>query len=440
MGRLRTRLATLSVGMAVVASVLAASPAWGFSGFGTSTADATYGGDMTFRIELAGGPPDRLELLLTFPGSEATFVAPVVPNGSSATYVWDTSTRHITPNTSITYRWRATNGGAVSISPVRDLLYDDDRPELDWHSAQVGDTTVHWYGGAEAQARRFGELSAGGAQRAEQLLGHQLDGPIDIFVYDTRDEFFGALGPGAREWTGAATYPELRTIFMWLGGGPDAYLATTIVHEVTHVVFRDATANPFHEPAKWLNEGLSTWSEQQSAAAERSTVAFEAAGGGLFAFPAIAQQFPIGTRGSSLSYAMGAVMVDMIIADHGREAIARMATAYRDGASDDEAIRAGTGLSADELYAAFYRAFGVSVPSPVQPAPLPPSNVDLPGGAGASGSGGPGSPQPAPTGAGGGGSSDWTDIGLLVMVGALMLAGLAAAWRVMRRVGARDLE
>ena len=440
MGRLRARLATLSIGLAVTASLLGASPVSGFSGFGTSSADAQYGGEMTFRVELPGGAPDRLELLLTFPGSEETFVAPVVPSGSTATYVWDTSTRHITPNTLITYRWRATNGGAASISTAHELLYDDDRPGLDWHSAQIGDTTVHWYGGAEAQARRFGELSAGGAQRAEQLLGHQLDGPVDIFVYDSRDDFFGALGPGAREWTGAATYPELRTIFMWLGGGPDAYLATTIVHEVTHVVFRDATTNPFHEPAKWLNEGFSTWSEQQSAAAERSTVGFEAAGGGLFAFPAIAQQFPIGTRGSSLSYAMGAVMVDMIIADHGREAIARMATAYRDGASDDEAIRAGTGLSADALYAAFYEAFGVPVPSPIQPAPLPPSNVNLPGGVAPSGDGSPASAQPAPTGAGGGGGSDWTDIGLLAMVGALILAGLAAAWRVMRRVGERDIE
>jgi hypothetical protein len=117
-----------------------------------------------------------------------------------------------------------------------------------------------------------------------------------------------------------------------------------------------------------------------------------------------------------------------------------MATAYRDGASDDEAIRAGTGLGADELYAAFYEAFGVSVPSPVEPAPLPPSNVNLPGGAAAPGGGTSASAPPAPTGAGDGGGSYWIDIGLLVMVGALILAGLAAAWRVMRRVGERDLE
>ena len=209
---------------------------------------------------------------------------------------------------------------------------------------------MHWYGGAESIARRFGELAADGATQAEDLLGHQMAGPIDIFVYDSQDDFFGALGPGAREWTGAATYPAIRTIFMWLGAGPTSYLETAIVHEVTHVVFNDATENPFHEPAKWLNEGLATWSEQQNADAERSTVAFEASGGGLFSFDAISLQFPISDRGSRLAYAQGATMVDMIVGEHGRAAIAGIAAAYRRAHPTRRLCRPAPGISADDLY------------------------------------------------------------------------------------------
>src|SRR3990172_2154471 len=73
----------------------------------------------------------------------------------------------------------------------------------------------------------------GGALPAPRLAG-----PVVIFVYGSRDDFFGALGPGAREWTGAATFPWLRTIFMWLGGGSTSFLQTTIIHEATHVVFQ----------------------------------------------------------------------------------------------------------------------------------------------------------------------------------------------------------
>ena len=75
-------------------------------------ADATYGEQMTFTVELPGGAPDELELLLRFAGSDSTLVAPVQPDGNRATYVWDAADRYVVPNTAIAYRWRATEGGA----------------------------------------------------------------------------------------------------------------------------------------------------------------------------------------------------------------------------------------------------------------------------------------------------------------------------------------
>lgn len=151
-----------------------------------------------------------------------------------------------------------------------------------------------------------------------------------------------------------------------------------MVHEVTHIVFFDATDNAYHEPARWLNEGIATWSETGDAGDQRGIVEFEASGGGLFSFDAISEQFPIGDRGGQLSYAQGTTMVDMIIDRYGREAISRIAAAYRDGASDAEALEAGTGIPAEELYAAFYAEFGVDPPEPIEPEPIAPSNVDRP--------------------------------------------------------------
>ena len=87
--------------------------------------------------------------------------------------------------------------------------------------------------------------------------------------------------------------------------GSQAYLETVIIHEITHIVFHDATTNPFHEPARWLNEGIATWSETEEASGERAIVEQEADGEGLFSFDAITEQFPIGERGGRLSYAQG---------------------------------------------------------------------------------------------------------------------------------------
>ena len=439
MGRLSRWLAA-----GVVASALGlvmADEAVAFDGFGEATADSTYDVEIEFDVELIGDEPDRLELLLRTPGGEGSFVTPVEPDRDSATYVWDTSVEYVTPNTPVTYQWRATVGDEVVLSDEQVIRYDDDREGLDWQSAQLGEATVHWYGGAEAQARRFGELTAVGVEQGERLMGTTLAGPVDVFVYATREDFLGALGPGAREWIGAVAYSELRTIFMWLEGGSPAYLEVAMVHEVTHIVFHDATDNPYHDPARWLNEGIATWSEYNDSAGQRSIVEFEAAGGGLFSFDAITEQFPIGDRSAELSYAQGTTMVDLIVDRYGPEAVARITAAYREGASDAEALEAGTGIPVDQLYADYYAEFGVDTPQPISPEPIGPSTVDRPaagpvdpGGVEGGPTAPPADPAPVP------GADRGIDIGtvpLLVLLAAALIVAVVGAVRVSHRAARR---
>ncbi len=441
MGRLTRWVAPPLLAAALLA--LGTDAAAAFDSFGESTAESTYGQEIRFSTTLEGDAPDRLEILIRTPGSDGSLVIPVEPDGSSAEYVWDTSVDHVVPNTLFTYEWRATDDDEVTVSTEEQFRYVDDRPGLDWQSVQLGESTVHWYGDGEDQALRFGELAAVGVEQAEQLLGTELAGPVDVFVYRTREEFFGAIGPGAREWTGAAAYSDLRTIFMWNSAeaGSPAYLETVIVHEITHIVFHDATDNPFHEPATWLNEGIATWSETQDASAERSIVEQEAAGAGLFSFDAITEQFPIGERGGRLSYAQGTTMIDMIIDGYGREAIAGIAAAYREGSSDDDALEAGTGVGADELYAAFFAEFGVTEPAPIEPEPIAASNVDRPT-AGTVDPGGvdPGAEPPPGDAVPGEGepSTSGSDVAVVVALGIGLAAAAAGALAMTRRAERRS--
>ena len=71
-------------------------------------------------------------------------------------------------------------------------------------------------------------------------------------------------------------------------------------------------------------------------------------------------------------------MVQMIIDKYGRSAIAAIAAAYRDGAGDAEALEAGTGVPADQLYETYFASFGGAAPTAVEPAPILPSDVDKP--------------------------------------------------------------
>ena len=435
MGRLsRWAFALLAAG---AIGLVGADAVAAFDGFGEIAADSTYDQEVTFDVELEGGPPDRLELLLRTPGSDAAFVTPVEPDAGSATYVWDTSVEYVTPNTLIRYQWRATEGDEEVLSPEATIRYEDDRPGLDWQQAQLGEATVHWYGSAEQTAMRFGELTAEGVDRAERLLGTELAGPVDVFVYETADDFFAALGPGAREWTGAVAYSDLRTIFMMLEGQSAQYLEVAMVHEVTHIVFHDATDNPYHEPARWLNEGIATWSEIQDAGQQRSIVEFEAGGGGLFSFEAITEQFPIGQRGAELSYGQGTTLIDDLVDRYGPEAIAGIAAAYRSGASDAEALEAGTGVPAEQLYAEFFAEFGVDPPQPIRPEPIGPSTVDRPAagevdpGGVDGGSDTPPEGNPAPTEERAGGRVDPIVLGAILATGAIA-AVVAAVWLARR--------
>jgi hypothetical protein len=431
--RLR-RLGLAVIGAALMVPVLASS-ATAFDGFGETEASSTYGQGIRFVVSLDGGAPDRLELLIRTPGSDTSFVAEATMSGASGSYFWDTSTAHLTPNTLVTYRWRGTDAGDVTLSEEDTIRYEDDRPGLDWETASLGEATVHWYGDHRDQAVRFGEVTAIGVEQAEELLGTELAGPVDVFVYDSQEDFFGALGPGAREWTGAAAYSEIRTIFMWLGGGSPGYLEQAMIHEVTHIVFNDATTNAFHEPARWLNEGLATWSETRSDDGERQIVQSEASGAGLFSFQAISEQFPIGERGAVLSYAQGTSMVQLIVDRYGESAIAEIAAALRGGASDDDSLEAGTGVAADQLYADFFASFGAQVPEPITPEPIPPSSVGRPdpgevdpGGVDSEPPGG----TPAPTEP----ESNDSDLAALAAIAAgLAVAGIAAFG--MARRGAR---
>ena len=441
MGPVSRRLAAPALAAALLA--FGAQPAAAFEGFGEPTADSTYGDEIRFEVSLEGGAPERLQLLVQFPGSDDSLVIPVEASGESATYVWDAASNHLTPNTLLTYRWRAIVDDEEILTAPQTLRYEDDRPGLEWQQAQLGEATVQWYGGAEAQAMRFGELTAQGVARGEELLGTELAGPVDVFVYDSQEDFFGALGPGAREWTGAAAYAEQRTIFMWLQGGSTDYLEIAMLHEVTHIVFFDATDNPFHEPARWLNEGIATWSELSNADAERSLVEQEASGGELVAFEAITEQFPAEVRAARLSYAQGAAMIDMIATEYGEEAIAEIAAAYREGASDAEALEAGTGVAAEELYARFYAAFDVDAPQPIQAEPIPPSNVDRPTSGSVDEGGADPSAEPIgrppdvapPAGSEG---SNGTDLVVLAALGLASAAAVGAAILLARRAATRE--
>jgi hypothetical protein len=120
-------------------------------------------------------------------------------------------------------------------------------------------------------------------------------------------------------------------------------------------------------------------------------------------------------------------MVDHILATYGDDALAAIMDAYRAGATDDEAIAAGTGAEFADIRGDYFAAFGVDEPGPIEPNPLPESDVPLPHQPdGVPGASAPPEPGPEP-------AEDSLDLVPWLMIGLVVIVVVGAvAWRARR--------
>ena len=414
--------------------------------FGRGTASTTFGEQIVFRqpVTTEDGTA-RAEALLEYPGGigpVATEIpAPGRPGPSTLEYRFLLADNgHILPNTTLVARFRLTGAdGAVTTGPPISVTYEDTR--FDWRSEAGDIVQVHWYEGGDAFGRRALAIAEEGMARAEELLGVTETDPVDFFVYADQGAFYDALGPGLRENVGGLADSEIRTLFALITPGEidDQWVGIVIPHELTHLVFDTAAANPYHFWPKWLDEGVATYLSQGYAPSDRSAVRDAARDRSLIPLDALTGQFPTKRERFFLAYSESVSAVDFLVREHGSEALATLINSFADGLSDDEAFEAAIGQTTDAFNASWFADLGADVPDaygpqPAPPGPLPPAWLEAPApGASASPepSGSPGGTAPpgeTPGGAAGLGAQ------LLIALGAVGgIAAVAAGWLLIRR-------
>ncbi|MET0773591.1 MAG: hypothetical protein ABWZ82_10935, partial [Candidatus Limnocylindrales bacterium] len=228
--------------------------------------EPTATGSLTETVEFsttfeADAEPDRVELLTRVDGATSDDVrqAFVEETADGAWTARVTDSGFTAPNTVRDYRFRAVDGDRSVEGPVARFTLVDDR--YDWRSLDDGPMTLHWYTGDEAFARRALEVGTRAIERAASLLGVPDVEPMDFFVYDSSEALYGAMGPGTRENVGGQANPLIRTMVGVIR--PDDvdsdWVDVLVAHELTHMVFADATDNPYRQPPRWLNEGLAVY-------------------------------------------------------------------------------------------------------------------------------------------------------------------------------------
>lgn len=352
--------------------------------FGTGSARVTFARTIEFSqaVTLPPTPIRRVELLIHLEGDAGPRVRQVRGAGTlesgTLEHTFDLIDDHIYPNTDVIARFRITSeDGATTLGPEITLTYLDDR--FEWRTADAqtpsGSTVrVHWYDGNAAFGARALEIARAGIAKSEARLRVTERDPIDFYIYGNDTDFYGALGPGTRENVGGVALSEIRTLFAQIRPGEidDSWVEIVIPHELAHLVFHTAIDNPYHDPPRWLNEGLATYESEGYNGGDRLRVAEAVDNGTLIPLVGLSGLFPTTYEQFALAYAESVSAVDFMVRKHGPDALVRLVRSYADGITDDEAFEAALGMTVAEFDAAWQRDLEVVTPTQYGPQPPPP--------------------------------------------------------------------
>jgi hypothetical protein len=356
------------------------------------SAQASITEPVTFQATFqAEAEPERVELVLSIPGQRAVsvVVADVAPTGDR----WQataTLTGHTPPNTVIDYHFRARGPDGFVEGPSAQVRLVHEG--FDWRTIAGPTVRLHWYEGDEAFAQRALDIGEESVRRASELLGVTESEPIDFFIYADQAAMYEALGAGTRENVGGQAHSDIRTMFGLIEPHEISsdWVDTLVSHELTHLVFDTATANPFRQPPRWLNEGVAVYLSEGYTPGWRATVDRAADGGTLIPLDGLGGLFPTTADEFRLAYGISVSAIDFFVRSYTEETLWQLVRSYAEGVSDDDAFVAATGADLATFNEAWMRSLGAEVPEPFGPIPAPTGPIP-PGWEGAPG------PAPLPT-------------------------------------------
>jgi Peptidase MA superfamily len=366
--------------VALVSALLAlsclAGPAAGASTitFGPGTAVSTFGQEIQFTQPYTGTGIQSASILIKTPDQYGPAVVALTSLGTGfLVFKMDTSSGGLYPFDPVTAYFEAVlaDGSTVDGPPIK-VVYADDR--FTWKTLAGSVVTLHYIQAADSFAQQMVNEADAGATKAAALFGVSETRPIDYYVYPSQTAFQQGLSePGT---IGGVAVPSFRSCFAVVGPTDASYAAEVMPHEVTHVVFADATDNPYHDPPRWLNEGFADYVAIGYDATSRQLVSEAARGGTLPSLLALMDYFPLDADRIYLAYAEAVGAVDFMVRTYGQPAILKLVKAYAGGASDDEAFTAALGVSVAAFDSAWLAANGVTAhkygPQAAATGPLPP--------------------------------------------------------------------
>ena len=374
-------LAAAATALIAPASVAAQGPT-----FGEPVGSAPLGGPLTVTSDISGVSGGAVELLVRLEGTKPQVAIPAtagtvadqwqvskeidVAASSVCACLFDGTSP---PNAKIEFQFRVRSAdGTVTLGPVGRVTVEDDR--FQWQTLEQDLVRVHWYEGDQASAQEAANVANDAIDRAAELLGTTLPEPVDLFIYATQQAMVEAVDP-ARESIAGQADPTTDTMVVCQSCGTADDFEVTVAHELTHLVFNETTANPYHFPPRWLNEGIATYLSEGYSSIYSTAVNGAAQTDTLIPLEGLAGLFPSQYDQFLLGYGESVSAVDYFVNTYTEDVLWDLVRSYSQGMSDDDAFTSATGGDLAAFNAAWTESLGSTVREPIGPQPAPPGPV-----------------------------------------------------------------
>ncbi len=206
---------------------------------------------LTFSLEARCDKP-IVEAILFYGLEGSRLVRRVYPRFTSGTQVRIEHTEHLergqfAPGVKIVFWWRlrAEDGSTLETDP-ESFEYTDD--SQNWRTLPGKQVDLFWYGNDEARAKELLGCADEAIDRLQKEMGVSLDRRVRIYVYNNERDMRRALTQRSAGYDQMVTTLGVsvgENTLLLLGSHRDA--PQTIAHELSHIVVKLVTENPYAE-------------------------------------------------------------------------------------------------------------------------------------------------------------------------------------------------
>lgn len=249
-------------------------------------------------------------------------------------------------------------------------------PPLVFHA--VGDARTR----GDAPPMSFGQALFNHGIRSLEYLerdtGVVLERRIQVYIYADRDDFFDAIEPGAKEWTGGRAYPQFGVVMIDIHPADWEWGKRALAHEITHQVIHQKIRSPLGGLSlpPLIDEGLAVYYESPGSPGVQFVTPLRRAikNDTLIPLRALTKAFAAEPDAATLSYAESYSVVDFIFRRYGRDRMAQLLQAFKQGGFYDDIFARVFGMNLDGLEEEWRKDIGAKprvVPTRAVATPFP---------------------------------------------------------------------